>query len=220
MTNFETGVGTTEDTGPTPHTPTYQNGVAAVFLSVETLTLFHAMSFLHISSSQSKNSAEWRMGTNLQSGYLWVHTKVKVIIPYKSSLQRGRAWDNGKWEGPFWWGSGEDNRERKAGLAEGLQHSLSPGLGSRGPEVKRISGMQCRKSDFVRSNRIDMGKYKIVLTKNNLDQRTCEHSLIPEGVFSLNLLYACYRTCWGHCRQEEWMKACHLYPHRAYRSAS
>lgn len=52
--------------------------------------------------------------------------------------------------------------------------------------------MQCRKSDFVRSNRIDMGKYKIVLTKSNLDQRTCEHSLIPEGVFSLNLLYACY----------------------------
>ena len=201
MTNFETGVGTTEDTGPTPHTPTYQNGVAAVFLSMETLTFFHAMSFLHnISSSQSKNSAEWRMGTNLQSGYLWVHTKVKVIIPYKSSLQRGRAWDNGKWEG--------------------LQHSLSPGLGSRGPEVKRISRMQCRKSDFVRSNRIDMGKYKIVLTKNNLDQRTCEHSLIPEGVFSLNLLYACYRTCWGHCRQEEWMKACHLYPHSAYRSAS
>ena len=57
--------------------------------------------------------------------------------------------------------------------------------------------MQCRKSDFVRSNRIDMGKYKIVLTKNNLDKRTCEHSLIPEGVrvFSLNLLYACYCTC-------------------------
>lgn len=64
----------TEDTGPTLHIPTYRFGVAAVSLPAETLSPFHVMLVLHyFRSLQSKNSAEWRMGTNRQSGYMSSH---------------------------------------------------------------------------------------------------------------------------------------------------
>jgi len=44
-------MGNTQDTEPTPHTPTYQDGVGAVFLSSDTLSPFHATLLPHNFSS-------------------------------------------------------------------------------------------------------------------------------------------------------------------------
>lgn len=97
---------------------------------------FHASPAFAHPNPEAVLSGEWEpMVSQVIHGFTWWEDQ--LFLTRAASRPLGHE-PMGR-EGQFWWGSSEDNRERKAGVAEGLQGNVTQSLGvasSRNKEVK------------------------------------------------------------------------------------
>ena len=114
-------------TTESPPFPSLQDGAATVCLLSETLCPLHCMPFpislTPIPKQRSvENGNQWSVRV-----YMGSHDGEDQLFLIRAASRELGHEPMGK-EGQFWWGSSEDNRERKAGVAERLQDNVTQGL--------------------------------------------------------------------------------------------